>query len=113
MTQLHVISPLMGEGCKDYDFTSFKHFTYRDSKQTVPPPPPPAAPPGDFQKKLDDLKTQLASAEKNHASQMKDAESKLSNLQGNSSKEMETLRLQFAKDMEALRKAMEEVQVVL
>lgn len=109
MTQLHVISPLMGEGCKDYDFTSFKHF----SKQTVPPPPPPAAPPADFQKKLDDLKTQLASAEKNHASQMKDAESKLSNLQGNSSKEMETLRLQFAKDMEALRKAMEEVQVVL
>lgn len=79
----------------------------------MPPPPPPAAPPADFQKKLDDLKTQLASAEKNHASQMKDAESKLSNLQGNSSKEMETLRLQFAKDMEALRKAMEEVQVVL
>lgn len=83
-------------------------FGRRDSKQTVPPPPPPAAPPADFQKKLDDLKTQLATAEKNHASQMKDAESKLSNVQGNSSKEMETLRLQFAKDMEALRKAMEE-----
>lgn len=78
----------------------------------MPPPPPPAAPPADFQKKLDDLKAQLASAEKNHASQMKDAESKLSNLQGNSSKEMETLRLQFAKDMEALRKAMEEVHIV-
>lgn len=84
----------------------------KDSKQTVPPPPPPAAPPADFQKKLDDLKTQLATAEKNHASQMKDAESKLSNVQGNSSKEMETLRLQFAKDMEVLRKAMEEVHVV-
>lgn len=89
-----------------------ENLKHRDSKQTVPPPPPPAAPPADFQKKLDDLKTQLATAEKNHASQMKDAESKLSNVQGNSSKEMETLRLQFAKDMEVLRKAMEEVHVV-
>ena len=83
----------------------------RDSKQTTaaPPPPAPTKVPADFQKKLDDLKAQLETAEKRHASQMKEAEGKLSNLQGNSSKEMEDLRKQFAKDMEALKKAMEQV----
>ena len=83
----------------------------RDSKQTTaaPPPPAPTKVPADFQKKLDDLKAQLEAAEKRHASQMKEAEGKLSNLQGNSSKEMEDLRKQFAKDMEALKKAMEQV----
>ncbi|XP_048772391.2 uncharacterized protein LOC125678194 isoform X2 [Ostrea edulis] len=86
-------------------------FGRRDSKPTVTaPPPPPAATskvPADFQKKLEDLKIQLEAAEKNHASQMKEAEAKLSNLRGTNSKEMEEMRKKFAKDMEALKKAME------
>ncbi|XP_061164636.1 desmoplakin-B-like isoform X1 [Saccostrea echinata] len=87
-------------------------FGKRDSKPTItaPPPPPVAASkvPAEFQKKLDDLKAQLAAAEKNHDTQIKEAEAKLSNVQGTSSKEMDDLRKQFAKDMEAVKKAMEQ-----